>query len=59
MTETEKILRRDVVRLETENERLKRKLQIAEALNYKAFKENDALNDYVQALEELRAVRLM
>jgi len=58
MTETEKMLRRELIRLETENERLKRKLQIAETLNYKSFKEKDALSDYIEALEGLRAVRL-
>lgn len=58
MTETEKLLRREIIKLETENEKLKRKLQIAEEMNFKAFREKDALSDYVNALESLRAVSL-
>ncbi len=58
MTETEKLLRREIIRLETENEKLKRKLQIAEEMNFKAFREKDALSDYVSALESLRAFNL-
>lgn len=54
MTETEKMLRREIVRLETENESLKQRLQIAEQLNWKSFRENDAMSQYVQALERLR-----
>lgn len=54
MTETEKMLRREIIRLETENKSLKQRLQIAEKLNWKSFRENEAMSLYVQALERLR-----
>lgn len=56
MTETEKMLRREIIRLETENKSLKQRLQIAEKLNWKSFRENEAMSLYVQALEGLRTV---
>ena len=54
MTETEKMLRREIVRLDTENDSLKQRLKLAEQLNWKVYKENEALNLYVRALEKLR-----
>lgn len=55
-SETEKFLRREIVRLETENESLKERLQIAERLNFKVYEENKHLNQYVKALEALRVL---
>lgn len=55
-TETEKMLRREIIRLETERETLKDRLKIADEMNRKLYKENHALNLYVNALERLRAV---
>ena len=51
MTETEKMLRREISRLESEKEDLLRKLQYAENLNFKAFRENQELSYYIKALE--------
>lgn len=51
MTETEKMLRREIVRLETEKEDLLRRLQYAENLNYKAFRTNQELSYYIKAME--------
>lgn len=54
--ETEKILRKEIIRLETENDTLKDRLRIAEELNRKIYNENHALNLYVKALERLRTL---
>lgn len=55
-SETEKFLRREIVRLETENESLKERLQIAEKLNFKVYEENKFLNRYLAAVEGLRRI---
>lgn len=55
-SETEKFLRREIVRLETENESLKERLQIAERLNFKVYEENKFLNRYLVAVEGLRRI---
>ena len=54
MTETEKMLRREIVRLETENDSLKERLKIADELNRKIYLENTFLNKYIQSMEALR-----
>ena len=54
MTETEKMLRREIVRLETENNSLKERLKIADELNRKIYAENKFLNKYVESMEALR-----
>ena len=54
MAETEKMLRREIVRLETENNSLKERLKIADELNRKIYAENKFLNKYVQSMEALR-----
>ena len=54
MTETEKILRREIVRLESEKDDLLRRLQLAENLNYKVFRENQELSYYIQQMEKCR-----
>lgn len=56
MTETEKMLRREIVRLETENDSLKERLKIAENLNWKVYEENKLLNRYLMAIEGLRKI---
>lgn len=56
MTETEKMLRREIVRLETENNSLKERLKIAEKINWKVCEENKFLNRYLMAIEGLRKI---
>lgn len=55
MSETEKILRKRIIQLETENEDLRRRMQTLEDMNFKIYRENSSLNLYVRALERLRA----
>lgn len=55
-TEIEKMLRKEILRIESENESLKERLKLADEMNRKIYKENHALNLYVSALERLRAV---
>ena len=50
----EQILRRQIIMLECEIESLKHRLQLAEELNWKAYKENQNLSLYVRAIEGLR-----
>jgi hypothetical protein len=54
MTETEKILRKRIIQLETENEDLRRRMQMLEDMNFKIYRDNSSLNLYVIALERLR-----
>lgn len=51
MTETEAKLRREVLRLEAEKDELLKKLQQAEELNFKTFRENRELSYYIQQME--------
>jgi hypothetical protein len=53
MTETEKRLRREIVRLEAEKEELIRRLQKCETLNYQRFEEIKSLNYYIRAMEAI------
>ena len=54
MSQQEKILRRQIIMLESEIESLRHRLQLAEELNWKAYKENQNLTLYVRAMEKLR-----
>lgn len=51
MTETEKMLKREIDRLLSENELLKRKLQLAENINFQRFRENEELSEYIRNME--------
>ena len=52
MSETEKALRKEIIRLECEKEEMLKKLQRCEDLNYKLFREVGELTYYIKALEE-------
>ena len=51
MTQTEKMLKREIDRLLNENEILKRKLQVAENINFQRFRENEELSEYIRNME--------
>lgn len=51
MNQTEKMLRREIDRLQSENDLLKRKLQIAEDINFQRFRENEELSEYIRNME--------
>ncbi len=51
MTQTEKMLKREIDRLLSENELLKRKLQLAENINFQRFRENEELSEYIRNME--------
>lgn len=51
MTENEKFLQRENVRLEGKIEELQRKLQIAENINYQMFREKQELSEYIRNME--------
>ena len=51
MTQTEKMLKREIDRLLSENEMLKRKLQVAENINFQRFRENEELSEYIRNME--------
>lgn len=51
MTQTEKMLKREIDRLLSENEMLKRKLQLAENINFQRFRENEELSEYIRNME--------
>ena len=51
MNQTERILKREILRLENENEILKRKLQLAENINFQRFRENEELSEYIRNME--------
>ena len=51
MTQTEKMLRREIDRLQSENDLLKRKLQVAENINFQRFRENEELSEYIRNME--------
>ena len=51
MTQTEKMLKREIDRLLSENELLKRKLQVAENINFQRFRENEELSEYIRNME--------
>ena len=51
MKEIERMLRREIVALEAENEELKRRLQIAESMNFQLFRNNQDLSYYIRSME--------
>ena len=51
MNINEQMLRRENDRLITENELLRRKLQIAENINFQRFRENQELSEYIRNME--------
>lgn len=50
-TEKEKTLTKEVMRLDSENEELKRKLKIAEEFNFKYYRQNQELSYYIRQME--------
>lgn len=54
MTETEKMLHREIIRLETKVEDLTRDLQRAEELNFKTYTENRELSAKLKEYDKLR-----
>lgn len=44
-------LEREIIRLESENEDLRRKLQIAETANFRLYRENQDLSYYIRQME--------
>ena len=54
MTETEKILRREIIRLEAKVEDLTRHLQRAEEFNFKTYTENRELSAKLKEYDKLR-----
>lgn len=53
MTENERILRKELLRLDTENKELKRRLQIANEKNYKLYRDNLDLSYYIRQMESI------
>ena len=54
MSETEKILRKEISRLEAEKEDMLRRYQLLENINYKQYREIQNLNFYIKAMEGSR-----
>ena len=55
MTESEKMLHREIIRLETKVEDLTRDLQRAEEFNFKTYTENRELSSKLKEYDKLRA----
>lgn len=55
MSETEKILRREISRLEAEKEDMLRRYQLLENINYKQYRQIQELNFYIKAMEGSKA----
>ena len=51
MTETEKLLRKELMKCELQNEDLKRKLKIANDVNYALYQQNQELSWYIRQME--------
>lgn len=54
LTETEKMLRKEISRLEAEKEDMLRRYQLLENINYKQYREIQNLNFYIKAMEGAR-----
>ena len=54
MSETEKILRKEITRLEAEKEDMLRRYQLLENINYKQYRELQELSFYIKAMEGAR-----
>lgn len=52
MNETEKILRKELLKAEMLNEDLKRKLKIANDANYALYQQNQDLSWYIRQMEK-------
>lgn len=52
MTETEKMLRKELIKYELQNEDLKRKLKIANDANYALYQQNQELSWYIRQMEK-------
>lgn len=55
MTETEKILRKELMKYELQNEELKRKLKVANEANYALYQLAQELSYYIQQMERCGA----
>ena len=51
MTETEKVLRKELMKCELQNEELKRKLKIANEVNHALYLQNQDLSWYIRQME--------
>lgn len=51
MKEIERMLRREIIVLEAQNEELRRKLQIAENMNFDLYRKNQDLSYYIRNME--------
>lgn len=57
MTQEERKLRNKINELEVRVDKLLKRLQIAEDLNFQLFERNTQMLEYVRALEELQRLR--
>jgi hypothetical protein len=57
MTQEERKLRNKINELEVRVDRLLKRLQIAEDLNFQLFEKNTQMLEYVRALEDLQRLR--
>lgn len=55
MTETEKLLRKELMKYELQNEELKRKLKVANDANYALYRQTQELSWYIQQMEKCGA----
>lgn len=53
MTETEKILRKELMKYELQVEDLKRKVKIANDANYALYQQNQELSFYIRQMERV------
>lgn len=53
MTETEKILRKEIMKYELQVEDLKRKVKIANDANYALYQQNQELSFYIRQMERV------
>jgi hypothetical protein len=52
MTETEKMLRKELMKYELQNEELKRKLKVANDANYSLYQQTQELSWYIRQMEK-------
>lgn len=57
MTQEERKLRNKINELEVREDKLLKRLQIAEDLNFQLFERNTKMSEYVRALEDLQRLR--
>lgn len=57
MTQEERKLRNKINELEVRVDKLLKRLQIAEDLNFQLFERNTKMSEYVRALEDLQRLR--